>query len=102
MLLRYAALTKHNLHSLKFVFFYVLPPFRQGLSCTRAREVVSAKFCAIAVDTSRIGLHWVLQLHLTAAFLMTSLKTMAGGNLTLPRNYIAGKVSDDSFLLLRA
>lgn len=60
MLLRYAALAKRDLDSLEFDFqnlsFF---PLRSGtsLSYTRARKVVLAKFRAIDVDTSRIGLH---------------------------------------------
>ena len=65
MLLRYAALAKRNLDSLEFVFQNLSfstskgysPRSGTSLSYTRAREVVLAKFRAIGVDTSRIGLH---------------------------------------------
>ena len=65
MLLRYAALAKLNLDSLEFVFQNLSFSTSTGyslrsstsLSYTRAREVVLAKFRAIGVDTSRIGLH---------------------------------------------
>ena len=114
ILLRYAALAKRNLDSLEFVFQNLSFSTSEGyslrsstsLSNTRAREVVLAKFCAVGIDTLCIGLHslriGVPWRRPTAEFLITSLKTTAGGNLTLPRNYIAGKVSNDSFLLLHA
>lgn len=64
MLLRYAALAKRDLGSQEFVFQNITFSTTKGyslrsgtsLSYTRAREVVLAKFRAIGVDTSRIGL----------------------------------------------
>ena len=65
MLLRYAALARRNLDSVEFVFQNLSFSSSKGyslrsgtsLSYTRAREVVLAKFRAIGVDTSGIGLH---------------------------------------------
>ena len=64
MLLRYAALARRNLDSVEFVFQNLSFSSSKGyslrsstsLSYTRAREVVLAKFRAIGVDTSGIGL----------------------------------------------
>ena len=107
-------LAKRNLDLLDFGFQNLSFSTSKGyslrsstsLSYTRAREVVLAKFRAIGVDTSRIGMHSLrigtLRLRSIAEFPTTSLKTTAGGNLTLLRNYIAAKISDGSFLLLRA
>ena len=65
VLLCYAALAKCNLESLEFVFQDLSFSTSKGyslrsitsLSYTRVREVVLAKFRAIGVDTSRMGLH---------------------------------------------
>ena len=65
MLLRYAALARRNLDSVEFVFQNLSFSSSKGyslrsgtsLSYTRAREVVLAKFRAIGVDTSGMGLH---------------------------------------------
>ena len=65
MLLRYATVAKRNLDSLEIVFQNLSFSTSKGyslhsgtsLSYTRAREIVLAKFRAIGVDTSRIGLH---------------------------------------------
>ena len=62
-----------------------------------------AKFRAIGIDTSGIGLH-SLRIGGASAALNSGVPdhVTAGGNLTLPRIYIAVKISDDSFLLLGA
>ena len=78
-----------------------------SLSYTRAREVVLAKFRAIGVDTSRIGLH-SLRLGGALAALHSGVPDHVIKNHgrwksdSAKELYIAAKISDGGFLLIRA